>query len=150
MLAFNMVFLPFIMWLFLGLIPETEPVYREFLRLVKYIVIAGEVGIFSVVVWFVAHPATFYIKLTNSEFTSFYPGAKVWSFSVSPQEILEIEHSTDREAESSYISVKMSNGSSFLLTPNFAYNRKKLYEALRLVNPNIKTPKNTWLFRYKP
>lgn len=148
-LAFNMIFFPFIVWLFLQLIPESDPAHEKFLEYVIYIIVVVELVLFPVAVWFLAHPAKFYIKLTNSEFCSFHPTFKEWTFSVSPQEILEIEHSTDMEAISTYISVKMSNGSSFLLSPNFAYSRKKLYQALRLVNPNIKTPKHTWLFSGK-
>ncbi len=146
----NMFFLPFVLWLFLQLIPESEPVYKDFLRSVNYIILVVEFVLLSVAVWLLTHPAKFYIKLTKSEFSSVHPTFKEWTFSVNPQEIIEIEHSTDREALSSYISVKMNNGSLFLLSPNFAYNRKKLYEALRVVNPNIKTPKHTWLFSYKP
>ena len=148
-LAFNMFFLPFIMWLFLQLIPESEPVYVDFLMCVKYIVAVGEITLFSFLAWFITHPAKFYIKLTNSEFCSFHPNFKEWCFSVNPQEILEIAHSTDSEGMSNRISIKMNDGASFLLSPNFAYNRKKLYEALRLVNPKIKTPDYTWLFTVK-
>jgi len=43
----------------------------------------------------------------------------------------------------------MNNGSSVLLSPNYPYKRSELYDALRLVNPNIKTPNNTGLFPYK-
>lgn len=149
-LVFNMIFLPFVLWLFLQLIPESEPVYKSFLAYVSYIIVAGEFVLLSVVVWLLAHPATFYIKLTKSEFSSFHPIFKKWTFSVNPFEVAEIEHSTDREAKSSFISVKMNDGTLFLLCPNFAYNRKKLYDALQLVNPKIKIPRNTWLFSYKP
>lgn len=149
-LAFNMIFLPFVLWLFLQLIPETEITYKEFLVCVKYIFIVVEIALASVAVWLLTHPAKFYIKLTNSEFSSLHPNSKEWTFSVNPQEIIAIEHSTDNNASSSFISVKMHNGSFFLLSPNFAYNRKKLYEALRLVNPNIKTPKHIWLFSSTP
>lgn len=145
-LAFNMLLLPLVMWLILKLIPESEPGYGKFLEYAKYIVAAGELVLLSVTVWFLTHPAKFYLRLTNSEFRSFHPNFKEWTFSVNPQEILEIQHGTDRDARSSYMFVKMNNGASFLLSPNFAYNRKKLYEALRRVNPKIKTPKHTWLF----
>lgn len=148
-LAFNMIFLPFIMWLFLQLIPKGEPVYKQFFACVKYIIIVGEIVLLSIVAWFIVHPAKFYIKLTNFEFSSFHPTFKEWTFSVNPQEIGEIGHGTDTQTQSTRISVKMSDGASFLLSPNFAYNRKQLYEALRLVNPNIKTPKHVWLFSGK-
>lgn len=148
-LVFNMVFLPLIMGLFLLLLPKSGPVYEQFRGYVIYIIAAAEMVLLSVVVWFLTHPATFYIKLTSSEFCSFHPNFKEWTFSVNPQEILEIGHSTDRDARSSYISVRMKNGASYLLSPNFPYNRNELYDALRLVNPDIKTPKNTWLFANK-
>ena len=149
-LVANMIFLPLVLWLFLQLIPESEPAYEDFLAYIKYIIAAAELVLSSVIAWLLTHPEKFYIKLTNSEFSSFHPNFKKWTFSVNPQEIIEIEHSTDREAQSNFISVKISNGSSFLLSPNFAYNRKKLYEALRLVNPKIKMPKHNWLFSRKP
>ena len=148
-LAFNMLFLPFILWLFLQLVRENQAVYEQFLVYAKYIIAIAELVLLSLVVWFLTHPAKFYIKLTNSEFSSFHPVFKEWTFSVSPQEIVEIEQNTDREAQSSIILVKLTNGSSYSLSPNYAYSRKKLYQALRLVNPNIKTQKNTWLFSYK-
>ncbi len=148
-LAFNIIFLPLIMWLFLQLIPKTEPVYKQFLECVKYIVVIGEVVLLSIIAWFLTHPAKFYIKLTNSEFSSFHPNFKEWTFSVNPHEIVEIGHNTDTQAQSRLISVKMKDGSSFLLSPNFSYSRKELYENLRLVNPNIKTPKQVWLFSNK-
>jgi len=148
-LAFNMLFLPFIFWLFLLLIPKSEPIYNEFVLYTKYIVVVAELGLVSMVAWFLTHPAKFYIKLTNSEFSSFHPTFKEWTFSVNPQEVVSIEHRTDIGANSSLISVKMNNGNSVLLSPNYPYNRSELYEALRLANPNIKTPENTWSFPYK-
>ena len=148
-LAFNIIFLPFVMWLFLQLIPKNESSYDQFFLCTIYIIAIVEIGLLAIAAWFLTHPATFYIKLTSSEFSSFHPNFKEWTFSVNPQEVLEIEHSTDMDAISSYISVKMKNGTSFLLSPNFAYSRKKLYDALHVVNPNIKTPKHTWWFSRK-
>lgn len=148
-LAFNMIFLPFIMWLFLQFIPKTEPVYKQFLDYVKYIVVIGEVVLLAIIAWFLTHPAKFYIKLTNSEFSLFHPNFKEWTFSVSPHDIVEIGHSTDTQAQSRLISVKMKDESVFLLSPNFSYDRKELYASLRLVNPHIKTPKQVWLFSNK-
>lgn len=148
-LVFNMLLLPFILWLFLQLTRENEAVYEQFLVYVKYIIVFAELVLLSLVIWFLANPAKFYIKLTNYEFSSLHPNFKAWTFSVNPNEIVEIEQSTDREAQSSIISVKLINGSSYSLSPNYAYSRKKLYQALRLANPNIKIPKNTWLFSYK-
>lgn len=145
-LAFNMIFLPLVMWLFLQLIPETAAVYADVLMYTQYILLTGEVLLLAVLVWFITHPATFYIRLTDSEFSSFHPNFKSWSFSVDPHDIVAIEQSTDQGAHASYISVKMADGRCFLLSPNFAYNRKKLYEALRLANPHIKTPTYSWLF----
>jgi hypothetical protein len=148
-LAFNMLFLPFILWLILLLARENQADYEQFLVYLKYIFVIAELVLLSLVVWFLTHPSKFYIKLTKSEFSSFHPIFKAWTFSVSPKEIVEIEQSSDREAESTTISIKLVNGSSYSLSPNYAYSRKKLYQALRLLNPNIKTPKNTWLFSYK-
>ena len=109
----------------------------------------SELVLLLLAAWLLTHPAKFYIKLTNSELSSFHPTFKEWTFSVNPQDIIEIEHSTDIGANASLISVKMNNGSSVLLSPNYPYKRSELYNALRLVNPNIKTPKNTWSFPYK-
>lgn len=149
MLAFNMLFLPVILWFILIFIPKSDPFYNQFLFYVKYIVVVAELALLSLVAWLLTHPAKFYIKLTNSEFSSFHPTFKEWTFSVNPQDIIEIEQSTDIGADASLILVKMNNGSSILLSPNYPYKRSELYDALRLVNPNIKMPKNTWLFPYK-
>ncbi|MEL4391050.1 hypothetical protein [Shewanella xiamenensis] len=149
MLAFNMLFLPVILWLILIFIPKSDPFYNEFLFYVKYIVVVSELALLSLTAWLLTHPAKFYIKLTNSEFSSFHPTFKEWTFSVNPQDIIEIEHSTDIGSNASLILVKMNNGSSVLLSPNYPYKRSELYDALRLVNPNIKTPNNTWSFPYK-
>ncbi|QYX63612.1 hypothetical protein [Shewanella sp.] len=148
-LVFNMLFLPLILWLIWMLISKNEPFYDEFLFYIKYIVVVSELALLSLAAWLLTHPAKFYIKLTNSELSSFHPTFKEWTFSVNPQDIIEIEHSTDIGANASLISVKMNNGSSVLLSPNYPYKRSELYDALRLVNPNIKTPKNTWSFPYK-
>lgn len=148
-LGFNMLLLPCFMWLFLLLIPEGKPVREQFLEYTTYIVVLAEIVLMSVVIWFITHPATFYIKLTDSEFCSFHPNFKAWTFSVNPHEIVEIEHGTDRDASSSYISVKTKDGASYLLSPNYPYNRNELYRALRFVNPNIKLPLSTWLFASK-
>lgn len=148
-LALNMLFLPVILWFILIFIPKSDPFYNQFLFYVKYIVVVSELALLSLVVWLLTHPAKFYIKLTNSEFSSFHPTFKECTFSVNPQDIIEIEQSTDIGADASLISVKMNNGSSVLLSPNYPYKRSELYDALRLVNPNIKTPKNTWSFPYK-
>ena len=148
-LVFNMLLLPLILWLILALIPKGEPIYNEFKFYVKYIIVTSELVLLSVATWLLTHPAKFYIKLTNSEFISVHPTFKEWTFSIDPREIIEIEHSTDIGANSSLITVKMNNGSSALLSPNYPYKRNELYEALRSVNPNIKTPKNSWSFPYK-
>ena len=144
-----MLLLPIVLWFTLILIPKEEPIYNELVLYVKYITVAAELALLSVAVWFLAHPAKFYIKLTNSEFTSVHPTFREWTFSVNPKEILEIEQNTDIGASSSLISVKMKNGSSVLLSPNYPYKRNELYDALRLVNPDIITPKNFWSFPYK-
>ncbi|MGL4577350.1 MAG: hypothetical protein ACRCVP_00310 [Shewanella xiamenensis] len=149
MIAFNMLFLPVILWLILILIPKSNPFYNQFLFYVKYIAVTSELVMLSLAAWLLTHPAKFYIKLTNSEFSSFHPTFKECTFSVNPQDIIEIEQSTDIGADASLISVKMNNGSSVLLSPNYPYKRSELYDALRLVNPNIKTPNNTWSFPYK-
>lgn len=148
-LACNMLFLPVILWLILIFIPKSDPFYNQFLFYVKYIVVVSELALLSLTAWLLTHPAKFYIKLTNSEFSSFHPTFKECTFSVNPQDIIEIEQSTDIGADASLISVKMNNGSSVLLSPNYPYKRSELYDALRLVNPNIKMPKNTWSFPYK-
>ena len=149
MLVYNMFLLPIVLWIFLQLIPESEPAYFDFLVYVKYIVVVVELVLLCIAVWFLTHPAKFCIKLTNSEFSSVHSNFRESTFSVNPKEIIEIEHSTDIGANSSLISVKMNNGSSFLLSPNYPYKRSELYNALRSVNPNIKIPKNTRLFPYK-
>lgn len=148
-LAFNTLFFPFVLWLFLKLLPESDPAYKDFLVYVKYIIVVVEFVLLAVIVWYLRHPAKFYIKLTDSEFSSFHPTFNEWTFSLNPHEIVEVDHSTDRDAKSSFISVKTNNGSTFLLCPNYAYNRKELYKALRLVNPRIKIPKYSWLFSAK-
>lgn len=145
-LFFNMLFLPCVFWLFLYLFSEDQAIYTQFEEYIKYIIAIAEVALLSFAVWFLTHPASFYIKLTNSEFSSFHPNFKEWTFSVNPQEIIEIKQSTDSQVQSSIISIQMQDGRSFLLSPNFAYSRKKLYAALCKVNPNIKIPKNAWLF----
>lgn len=147
-LIFNMLLLPLTLWLIVVFISAGESIDSDFSFYLKYIIVVSEFALFSVAAWLLSHPAKFYIKLTNSEFSSFHPSFKAWTFSVDPDEITEIEHSTDTGANSSLIVVKMKNGSSFLLSPNYPYHRKELYEALRLVNPKIKTPKNNWLFSY--
>ena len=148
-LALNMLLLPLTLWFILILTPKEYPIYNELVFYVKYIIVTSELVLFSVAVWFLTHPAKFYIKLTNSEFSSFHPAFREWTFSVNPNEIIEIEHSTDIGANSSLISVRMNDGSFALLSPNYPYKRNELYDALRAVNPNIKTPKNTWSFPYK-
>lgn len=94
--AFNMLLLPLILWLILILISKNEPFYNEFLFYIKYIVVGSELVLLSLAAWLLTHPARFYIKFTNSEFSSFHPTFKEWTFTVNPQEIIEIEHSTDR------------------------------------------------------
>jgi hypothetical protein len=145
-LGLNMLLLPMVMWLWLLLLPATDDLYQQFFDYALYIVVVGELGLITVALWFITHPATFYIKLTQTEFCSAHPTMKDWSFSVNPQDITEIAHSTDRDASASYISVWMKDGSSFLLSPNFSYNRQQLYAALRLVNPNLKLPKQHRVF----
>lgn len=148
-LIFNMFFLPFVFWLFVQLTQDNLEVYNKFSEYLKYILAILEVVLIATTIWLLTHPEKFYIKLTNSEFSSYHPIYKEWTFSVNPQEIIEIEQKTDNDAQLNLISIQMHNGSSFLLCPNYSFNRKKLYTALVQVNPNIKIPKNTWLFSKK-
>ncbi len=148
-LLLNMLLLPMVLWLFLAVISASEPLDSDFSVYLKYILVVAEFVLLSVAAWFLRHPAKFYIKLTNSEFSSVHPSFKEWTFSVDPHEIIEVEHSTDIGANSSLIEVKMNDGGTFLLSSNYPYKRHELYQALQLVNPKIKTPKKTWIFPYK-
>jgi len=148
-LILNMMLLPLVIGLWLMLIPTTEEGYPQFLQAALYIVAGAELGLFAVAVWFLAYPAKYFIRLTHDEFCSVHPTVKAWTFSVKPQDITEIVHSTDRDASASYLTIHMKDGSSCLLSPNFSYNRQQLYAALRLLNSDLKLPKHPGLFSFR-
>ena len=141
-LAMNMVVLPVIFWLFLILTRENEQVYQQLLTILKPLLIVIELIFISVIIWFLTHPARFFIRVTESEFSVSHPLFKEWTFSVEPQAIAEIAVTSNRQSRSVTTSVKMKDGSSYTVCPNYAYSRKKLYDALRQANPAIKAPKN--------
>lgn len=144
----NMFFLPVVLWFFLWLIKDHQAKYDQFYFYAKCIFVAVEIILMSILIWFITHPATFFIKLTNLQFSSFHPIFTEWTFSVDPEEIIEIKHSSDREAQLSIISINLQNGSSYLLSPNYAYSRSELYKSLLSVNPKIKLPKNSAIFPF--
>ena len=149
-LALNMLLVPFVFWMILLLVKDHQENYEKLFILVMAIVIVTEVILLSTVIWFLRCPARFFIRLTQHRFSSFHPQYKEWSFSINPLEIIEIEHSTDWDAQSSLIIIKMRDGSSHLLCPHFDFDKKLLYQAIASFNPQIITPQKTWLFPSNP
>jgi hypothetical protein len=149
-LALNMLLVPFVFWMILLLIKDHQDNDEKLFIVVMTIVILTEVILLSMVIWFLRRPARFFIRLTNYRFSSFHPQFKEWCFSINPFEIVEIEHSTDWDAQSSLITIKMRDGSSHLLCPHFDVDKKQLYQALSSLNSQIITPQKTWLFPSNP
>lgn len=145
-LALNMPLVPFVFWMILLLVKDHQDNYEQFFIVVMAIVILTEVILLSMVIWFLRRPASFFIRLTDNQFTSFHPQFKEWCFSINPSDLTEIEHSTDWDAQSNLIIIKMRNGDSHLLCPHFAYDKKKLYQALVSLHSHIIVPKKTGFF----
>ena len=144
----NMLLLPLVLWLLLQLI--NDPVARpRFASLLMAIGVAAELGLLALAVWLLRHPASFSIRLSAGEFSSHHPMFKAWCFSVDPAEIVAIEHSTDREANGSHISIQTRSGQRHALSPNYAYDRKALYRALAMLNPAIRLPRHPGVFGLK-
>jgi hypothetical protein len=144
--AFNMIFAPVMFGLFLTIVRSSDR-FDEFLNIIGIILIVTELVLLSLIAWLLKNPAEFYIKLSRTEFTSYHPMFKEWTFSVDPFDIIEIKQSTDQDAMMSSIQIQMQDGTSHVLSPNFAYDRKKLYQSLASLNPAIVLPKHVGLFR---
>jgi hypothetical protein len=142
----NVLFVPLMFGIFLIIVRDSDR-FDQFLKIVGIILVVTEFALLALITWLLRNPAEFYIKLNRTEFTSFHPMFKEWTFSVNPFEIVEIRQATDREAMASSIRIILQDGSSYALSPNFAYDRKKLYQALARLNPAIVLPANIGVFR---
>lgn len=143
--AANMLFLPIVLGAFLYLVKNSDQLER-IQTIILITLFVAEFFLSVLIVWLLRYPAEFYIRLTKAELRSYHPMFKEWTFSVDPQEIVEISQTTDREAISSSIRIIMRDGASYLLSPNFSYDRKQLYQALAHLNPAIILPKHVGLF----
>ncbi|WP_034639967.1 hypothetical protein [Chitinilyticum aquatile] len=143
-LAFNMLFLPLVLWLLLLLIDDAA-VYRKFAAVLQPMLIACELAMLGVLLWLLACPAAFTISLSHTAFSSHHPQFSAWCFAVHPQDIAEISYGNRRKGQSA-IRIVLKDGQQVALSPNFAFSHRKLFAALQQANPAIRVPDPFWSF----
>jgi hypothetical protein len=123
--------------------------FEQIDTIAKLIVLVIEIILIGVMVWFLKSKQKFELYVTENEFHSEHPVFEEWCFTVNPKDIKQIKHHLNIGSGTSSINMIMNNGDVHYICDNYAYSRKKLYEALKKANPSIEFPENISVFKYK-
>jgi hypothetical protein len=144
----NMLLLPFcfglLLWLFQG-----HPKEQQLTQLLLLLLLLAEGLMLWRMLWLLKHPASFTLRLTDTELSSHHPTFARWCFVAKVADMIQIEQSTDRDTMLRLIAVQMQDGSQHLLCPNYHFNRKLLYQNLKNLNPQIIVPEKPGWFMTK-
>ncbi len=124
--------------------------YDELLEVTLYGLIVVELALTAWVLWLLANPAQFEIRVSEQEFSINHPTFSRWSFSVNPKDIARIDQiMTGVDFRQEARLVVLHNGQTFEICRNYRYSIKDLYAALQQANPAIVLPANPYLFKVK-
>lgn len=146
--VWNMLLLPFCLgfclWLFQG-----HATQHRITQLLVGVLLLAELLMLWRLCWLLRHPASFVLKLTDTEFSSQHPTFARWCFVAKVADIITIEQRTDVDAMLRLIVVRMQNGNEHLICPNYNFNRQLLYQKLKELNPQLVIPAQPWWFYQK-
>lgn len=137
--ALNMLLLPLVFAGLLMLIDEPQAQAR-FARVLAWITAVAELAMVGAAAWLWTHPAAFELRLTPEALIQHHPQFAVWSFHVAPQDIVAIEPRPARNVGAD-LQLRLRDGRLLPLCPNFGYSRRRLFAALKALNPALALPR---------
>ena len=147
-IALNILILPLLLYIFEYIAKDTSN-FKEMYLLAEKIALSISVILIVIFIWFLRSKEKFEIYVTESEFYSYHPLFKEWCFSVSPKDIKSIKNNSGYTSGHIFTNIHMylHSGVIYQICQNYSFSRKKLYGALKSVNPNIELPENFYVFK---
>ncbi|MBU2952998.1 hypothetical protein [Marinobacter sp. F3R08] len=93
--------------------------------------------------WHLRNPATYRAIITDKQFMVEYPGSEQWSFCVNVGDIKRFENRQTLSHAGRGIpqhGILMKDGSFHHITMNYGNNIRKMYKAVKQVNPEVTFP----------
>ncbi len=149
-IAINILMIPLILFVFQK-VGGDQPNFDAIFEVVLIIAVLVSLTLTGLLIWFLKRKDKFEIYVKENEFYSHHPSFAEWCFSISPKDIVKIEHrihiGVDRMTN---INVHLLNGNVVQICQNHPFSRKDLYSALKKANPEIELPDNANGFKHEP
>lgn len=96
--------------------------------------------------WHLKRDKDFQLYVTENTFHCHHPSFQPWCFRLNTKDITKIVNRHITAGDMTTIEIVMNSGERFQLCQNYPYSREALYRALKIANPLIELPANSYCF----
>lgn len=112
----------------------------DFKKIYIMVFSVSSVILFYIAWWHRTHPATYEASITAENFVVNYPESTMWSFNIKVADIKRFEYRNTLSSAGQGIGkagVLLNDGSFHEISVNYGNNIKKMYLAIKTVNPDV-------------